>query len=84
MRNFTYKTWGGALKTIEADRVQFAPSHVVFIVDRKIDDPRPDISISEQPVGMPTEWSNRPKKTVDQIVRAVANTTCLDLEEVID
>lgn len=30
MPTFEWKTWGGDRRTLEADRVEFAPAHVVF------------------------------------------------------
>jgi hypothetical protein len=30
MTTFEYKSWAGNLRRVEADRVEFAPAHVVF------------------------------------------------------
>lgn len=29
-RTYKYKTWGGAVRTVEADKVEFTPHHVAF------------------------------------------------------
>lgn len=30
MRTFTYRSWGGAIRTVKADRITFEPGHVAF------------------------------------------------------
>ena len=37
MVTFEYRTWSGSTKRVEADRVEFAPAHVVFrLLDHSI------------------------------------------------
>jgi len=30
MVTYQYRTWSGSTKTVKADRIEFAPAHVVF------------------------------------------------------